>query len=201
MEDQKFKNRILFCEDDLTSRVLLSTILKKRGYEIIGEAKSGIEAINLYDKLNPDIVLLDIQMPKGGGITTLRFMRELSQEPYIIMLTGDDTPHSVHTTKNLGANEYVLKTSIGEASFLNRLDKVSGLTHTESSEDDEDNNVDVFEEEDYGSEQIEEGVYNKEEDIEENIDENMDENIANSPDFEPKKKSSTPRRMVRYKRR
>ncbi len=189
MEDHKLKNRILFCEDDLTSRVLLSNILKKRGYEIVGEAESGIEAINLYDELNPDIVLLDIQMPKGGGITTLRFMRELNKEPYIIMLTGDDTPHSVNTTKNLGANEYVLKSSIGEASFLNRLAKVSGLTPTEPSENHKDNNVDIFEEEDYDSEQNEADAAAEEEDNQK------------SPDFEEVKKPKKVRRMVRYKRR
>ncbi len=192
MEENKIKNRILLCEDDLTSRLLLSTVLKKRGYVIVGEAETGIEAINLYDQMKPDIVLLDIQMPKGGGITTLRFMRELNKEPYIIMLTGDDTPHSVNTTKSLGANEYVLKTSVNDASFLDRLAVASGLYRieplkepSENKDHDDNNDNEIKDEEMKSSESKPEG---------------NEKDIAKPPDFEPIEKSKTPRRMVRYKR-
>lgn len=121
MEEELRKHRVLICEDDAASLLLLRTILEKHGYEVVGEATTGIEAINLYDQTQPDLVLLDINMPKGGGVTTLRFMRELNPHPYIVMLTGDSSKFHVETTKKLGANDYLLKSSVQKPNFMDRL--------------------------------------------------------------------------------
>lgn len=121
MPDSQQKLRVLICEDEAVSLLLLRSILEKRGYEVIGEATTGLQAINLYDEKKPDLVLLDINMPKGGGITTLRFMRELDPIPYIVILTGDNSKFNVETTKKLGANDYVLKSTVAKPNFLDRL--------------------------------------------------------------------------------
>ncbi len=105
---------VLIGEDCRVTRKRLRAGLAKRGYQVVGEAETGLEAVLLFDKCRPDIVLLDINMPKGNGLTALRMIHEIEPRARVIMLTGETSPDSVMTAQRLGAMDYVSKTSNSE---------------------------------------------------------------------------------------
>ncbi|MFH1737786.1 MAG: response regulator [bacterium] len=121
MEDPRKRRRVLVCEDDSDSRLLICTVLQKLGYEVVGEADNGLHALNLFVEKKPDIVLLDIKMPLGDGLAVLRFIREIDTKSRVIMLTVDDSPHAVKAARQLGADDYVIKSSITTPRFLKAL--------------------------------------------------------------------------------
>ena len=113
--------RVLICDDEPIMRRLLRARLEKFDYEITGEAECGLQAINYFVQQRPDIVLLDISMEMGEGLTTLRFMREIDPHTRIVMITGKNTFHIINTAKNLGADDYLIKDSINQIRFLEAL--------------------------------------------------------------------------------
>ncbi len=136
MENPGSQKKVLICEDDPETRLLLRSMLQNYGYEICGEAENGLQSINLFEENRPDVVLLDIKMPKGDGLTVLRFIRDLDTVARVVMLTGDDSPHSVQTARKLGADDYLIKTSMVDTDrFLKALGHESGTT--ESTEEPE----------------------------------------------------------------
>ncbi|WXR62103.1 response regulator transcription factor [Peptostreptococcaceae bacterium AGR-M142] len=89
-------SRILEFEDDIT---------------VVGTAKDGLEAIELYKKMDIDVVLLDINMPNMNGIETLRKIRDMDSSAKVIILTVHDGREYLVESLNLGANGYMLKDS------------------------------------------------------------------------------------------
>ena len=65
-------NTVLVCDDAVFMRTLLSDILSQSGFEVIGEAETGVQAIERYKQLRPDLVTMDIVMPDMGGIDAVR---------------------------------------------------------------------------------------------------------------------------------
>ncbi len=121
MSIQKPKT-VLICEDDEVCRRMLRVRLEKYGYEIVGEAVTGLQAINLFADKNPEMVLLDIEMPKGNGLTVLRLLREMRQPCRIVMLTVDNSRTTVENARKLGADDYIIKSSLDKPRFLEALD-------------------------------------------------------------------------------
>jgi len=117
MKDQSETKRILICDDDEVFCQILRAKLVKNKFEVVGIASTGLESINMFVEKKPDTVLLDIKMPMGSGLTALRFLREIDDKAYIIMLTGDDSFHAVKTAVKLGANDYLIKNEI-QSEFL-----------------------------------------------------------------------------------
>jgi two-component system, chemotaxis family, chemotaxis protein CheY len=103
------KKRIIIVDDSKQIRKSLREILEKNDYEVIGEAESGPEAIKLFGTLSPDIVMLDIIMPKLGGIETLRLLRSISKDVRIIMVSALDSVDKAQECLKAGANHYILK--------------------------------------------------------------------------------------------
>ena len=117
MDEQRRRIRVLICDDDRTVRALLTAKVFKFDHELVGEAANGIQAMNLFVEKRPDVVFLDIRMPMGDGLTVLRFIRDIDKDVRVVMLTEDDTPHAVKTALSLGANEYVIKSSLDSPRF------------------------------------------------------------------------------------
>ncbi len=119
--------RVLICDDDEIFQEILTRKLRMYRYEVVGNAFNGLESINQFVELRPDIILLDINMPKGGGLTVLRFIRELDPNVFTIMLTQDASLHSVQTALKLGANDYQTKKELQYGEMNNRfLNTLSG---------------------------------------------------------------------------
>jgi DNA-binding response OmpR family regulator len=103
--------RILIGEDDLTSRVILATVLKKGGHQVL-EAVDGAEAWEEMRKPDaPSLAILDWMMPAMEGVEVVRRVRAMQspQSPYLIILTGRDGKADLVSGLDSGANDFVAK--------------------------------------------------------------------------------------------
>ena len=101
------RERILVVDDEASIRRILETRLKMVGYEVF-TAADGEEAIEAYQKHNPDLVILDVMMPKMDGYGVTREIRKTSETPIIILTALGDVSERI-TGLELGADDYVIK--------------------------------------------------------------------------------------------
>jgi DNA-binding NarL/FixJ family response regulator len=102
--------RILIADDHAVVRFGLKTILSNQeGWQVIGEAKSGAEALALALQLQPDVVLLDINMPGMSGLDALKAIRERLPATRAVILTLDYSTELVREIKRFGGKGYVTK--------------------------------------------------------------------------------------------
>lgn len=99
--------KILIADDEQLMRQLVIDFLKPEGYEIL-EASDGKEALDIYDKEHPDLILLDVMMPGYDGWTVCREIRRESTVP-IMMLTAKGEEIDPLFAYDLGADEYITK--------------------------------------------------------------------------------------------
>jgi NarL family two-component system response regulator LiaR len=102
--------RVLIVDDHQMLRKGLNVVLKNSSdIEVIGEASTGVEALELCDRLNPDVILMDLVMPGMDGVTTIQHIRERAPYTQIIALTSFDNEELVHAAIEAGALSYLLK--------------------------------------------------------------------------------------------
>jgi DNA-binding NarL/FixJ family response regulator len=102
--------RILIADDHQIFRDGLKMLLETEpGFQLVGEAETGIEAVRLASELKPDVILMDLQMPGTDGIEAVRQIMADRPEIKILMLTMFDDDHSVFAAMRAGARGYVLK--------------------------------------------------------------------------------------------
>jgi DNA-binding NarL/FixJ family response regulator len=107
--------RVLLVDDQQIVRQGLATILKYApGIEVVGEAGDGKEAIALAHQLEPDVVLMDIKMPRLGGIPATRRICSELPDTHIVILTTYDTDDLVFEGIKAGAKGYLLKDATAE---------------------------------------------------------------------------------------
>ncbi len=99
--------RILVVDDETSIRRILETRLKMAGYEVL-TAADGEEALEYYQRENPDLVVLDVMMPKLDGYGVTREIRKSSETPIIILTALGDVSERI-TGLELGADDYVIK--------------------------------------------------------------------------------------------
>jgi two-component system, chemotaxis family, chemotaxis protein CheY len=101
--------RILIVDDTLFMRTLLKNILFSGGHSIVGEAGDGDEAIEKYKELKPDLVTMDVVMPKMNGIEALKAIKALDPNARVIMCTAVGQEQMVKLAIKSGARGYVVK--------------------------------------------------------------------------------------------
>ena len=101
------KQKILVVDDEASIRRILETRLKMAGYNVV-TAEDGEEAVELFNKTNPDIVILDVMMPKMDGYGVTREIRRVSDVPIIILTALGGVSERI-TGLELGADDYVIK--------------------------------------------------------------------------------------------
>ena len=102
--------RILLADDHAVLRAGLRLLLSSQeGLEVVGEASTGVETLTLAEKLQPDLILLDLSMPALGGLDAMPMLRKLSPTARILILTMHDDPHYFRQALHSGAAGYVLK--------------------------------------------------------------------------------------------
>lgn len=114
---------VLMVDDSRTSRKILREILEKGGYEVIGEATNGEEGFLKYKELRPDIVTMDITMPKMDGIESLSLIRKENENARVIMITAAGQKEKMIDAVKRGASEFITK-PFDEAEILDALDKL-----------------------------------------------------------------------------
>jgi two-component system chemotaxis response regulator CheY len=72
---------VLICDDAIFMRTMVGDILQQAGFEVVGEAETGIQAVEKYKQLKPDLVTMDIVMPDMGGIDAVR---EMGQQALVV---------------------------------------------------------------------------------------------------------------------
>ena len=101
--------RLMIVEDDASLRTILQTHFEGEGFRVLS-AEDGEVAIDLYERERPDILLLDIMMPKMDGISVCKHLRANYQPgPGIVMLTARDTEADTVMGFDVGADDYVIK--------------------------------------------------------------------------------------------
>lgn len=88
---------------------LARTLQDAGGLRVVGEANDGAEAVRLAAELGPDLVLLDISMPGGGGLVALKQIRALPDPPHVAMLTASEAQDDLVEAMRQGALGYILK--------------------------------------------------------------------------------------------
>ena len=102
-------NRLLIVDDVLFMRVNLRSIVEKFGYEVVGEAANGHEAIAKYQYLNPDAVLLDITMPQMDGVDCLQAIKKIDPRAKIIMVSAMGQGVFIKQCFKYGAEYFICK--------------------------------------------------------------------------------------------
>ena len=101
--------RVLIADDAAFMREMLRDILTEGGFEVVAEAEDGEEAIAKYTEHRPDLVTLDIVMPRKSGIDALRELQELDPEACIVMCSALGQEALVMEALEAGARDYVVK--------------------------------------------------------------------------------------------
>ncbi|MCC2670872.1 MAG: response regulator receiver and domain protein [Armatimonadetes bacterium] len=102
------KVRVLICEDEGLTALRLQASLTRMGYEVVGEARDGEEAVAAATRLKPDAILMDIRMPKQDGIAaTQQIMRD--RPTAIVMITAYNERELVEAALKAGASGYLVK--------------------------------------------------------------------------------------------
>jgi len=100
---------VMIVDDSLILRKTLNSSFTEMGYNVIAQAKSGREAIELYNKNKPDLVTMDITMPVMSGIEALKAIMGKYKDAKIVMITSHGEEQLVMNAISSGAKGYVLK--------------------------------------------------------------------------------------------
>ena len=106
---EKRKPRVLLVDDEAHVRLYVKTVVASLGFEVVAEAGDGRQALELFEQHAPDLVLLDLNMPVMDGVTTLKALRQKSEEVAIVMLTSLASLDVVEECLDLGADNHLRK--------------------------------------------------------------------------------------------
>lgn len=115
--------RILLADDHPMIRTAIEVLLRDTDYEVVGTTGTGADTLSEVKRLGPDVLLLDLQMPDGGGMDVIRTLKTQDAGPRIIVLTAAIDDPSLMETRSLGVPGIVLKSS-DPAFLIECLDRV-----------------------------------------------------------------------------
>ena len=100
---------VLVCDDAIFMRTMISDILSQAGYDVIGEAETGMQAVERFKELNPDLVTMDIVMPDMGGIDAVREIMKIAPHAKVLMCSAMGQQALVVEAIQAGAKDFVVK--------------------------------------------------------------------------------------------
>lgn len=107
------RKTLLIADDSLFMRTWLRNMLDNSMFQVITEARDGNEAIKKYKEFNPDIVLLDIIMPKVNGLTALKEIQQYDPKAKVIMCSAMGQKTLVMEALQCGAKDFIIKPYFG----------------------------------------------------------------------------------------
>jgi two-component system chemotaxis response regulator CheY len=102
-------NRILIVDDAAFMRMMIRDILTKNGYEVCGEANDGVQAIEKFKELRPDLITMDITMPEMDGINALKEIKKIDPNAKVIMCSAMGQQAMVIDAIQAGAKDFIVK--------------------------------------------------------------------------------------------
>jgi len=102
-------SKILIVDDAAFMRMMIKDILEKNDYKVVGEAQDGVEAVEKYTELRPDLVTLDITMPEKDGITALKEIMAEDPNAKVIMCSAMGQQAMVIDAIQAGAKDFIVK--------------------------------------------------------------------------------------------
>lgn len=103
------KTRLLIADDASFMRQMIREILEPEGFEIVAEAADGLEALAQYQAVKPDLVTMDIVMPKRSGIDAVRDILELDPQAQVVMCSALGQETLVTEALHAGARDFIVK--------------------------------------------------------------------------------------------
>jgi len=100
---------ILIVDDAAFMRMMIKDILSKNGYTVAGEAENGVKAIEKYNEVKPDLVLMDITMPEKDGIQALKEIKAIDPKAQVIMCSAMGQQAMVIESIQAGAKDFIVK--------------------------------------------------------------------------------------------
>ncbi len=120
--------RILIVDDHMLVREGLKGVLSGQpDFEVVGEAADGVTAVQQAELLQPDVVLIDLRMPEGDGVTAVATMREKQLPVHILILTTWETDEHIARALDAGADGYLLKDTKRETLFAGVRSVINGV--------------------------------------------------------------------------
>ena len=116
---------ILICDDAAFMRMMIKDVLSKNGYTVCGEAENGLRAVEKYNELHPDLVLMDITMPEMDGIAALKKIKAADPSAVVIMCSAMGQQAMVIESIQAGAKDFIVKPFQAER-VLEAVKKVVG---------------------------------------------------------------------------
>lgn len=121
------RTSILVADDNDMMRALLRGILRsEERYEVVGEARNGQAAVDLTERLQPDIVCLDVMMPEMTGLDALREIKDRFPQIAVVMVTGNASAENVQESLQNGAIGFIVK-PFNAAGVLKAMEKAQLL--------------------------------------------------------------------------
>jgi two-component system chemotaxis response regulator CheY len=103
------KRRLLVVDDALFMRKLICDVAAEAGWQVVGEAGDGEQAISLYEQTRPDLVTMDLVMPVLGGLDALRRIREIDPSAQVVVVTALDQKQALLDSIRDGAIDFIVK--------------------------------------------------------------------------------------------
>jgi two-component system chemotaxis response regulator CheY len=117
--------RLLVVDDALFMRKLIRGVAAEAGWDVVGEAGNGAEAVMLYQQHQPDLVTMDLVMPVMGGLEALRQIRALDPQAKVVVVTALDQKQALMDSIRDGAIDFIVK-PFERQRVLNLLAKLGG---------------------------------------------------------------------------
>jgi two-component system chemotaxis response regulator CheY len=101
--------KILIVDDAAFMRMMIKNIVTKNGFEVVGEAENGAQAVKMYEDTKPDLVTMDITMPEMDGIESVKAIKKIDPGARIIMCSAMGQQSMVMEAIQAGAMDFIVK--------------------------------------------------------------------------------------------
>ena len=121
--------KIMIVDDSLIIRMSLKKLFENNGFQVVAEAANGQEAVDKFQKFQPDLTTMDITMPVLDGIAALEMIRAIDEQAHVIMISAMGQELKIIEALNKGAKQFIVK-PFKEDDVMNRVQSVlcSGVT-------------------------------------------------------------------------
>ncbi|MEO2049710.1 MAG: response regulator [Pirellulales bacterium] len=119
--------KLLITDDALIIRTIIKDVTTEAGWSVVGEAGNGAEAVELYKKLQPDAVTLDLVMPVSDGLHAIEGIIEHDPEAKILVVSALEQTDILRQALQLGASDFIIK-PFHKDSVVSALEKMVGQT-------------------------------------------------------------------------